>query len=45
MEELTELERLELAYKYSTSKRHKKILKDKINKIKNKKNDEQQSFL
>lgn len=44
MEELTELERLELAYKYSTSKRHK-IVKDKIKKIKNKKSDEQQSFL
>lgn len=48
MDELTDLERLELAYKYSTSEKHKMILKDKIDRIKNKKSKEdngQQSFL
>lgn len=46
MEELTELERLELSLKYSTSEKHKKILKSKIDKIKNKESSNmQQSFL
>lgn len=48
MKELNDLERLELAYKYSISETHKKILKDKIDKIKNeisKEDNGQQSFL
>ena len=45
MEELTEIESLELSLKYSTSEKHKKSLKESISKIKNKKNDGQQSFL
>ncbi|WP_190285317.1 hypothetical protein [Clostridium sp. JN-1] len=46
MEELTELERLKLSLKYSISEKHKKILKSKIDKIKNRGNSSvQQSFL
>lgn len=45
MEELTELERLKLSLKYSTSEKHRRLLKEKIYKIKNKESDMQQSFL
>lgn len=51
MEELTELERLKLSLEYSTSEKHKEILKEKIDKIENKvdikvrKENMQQSFL
>lgn len=48
MEELTELERLKLSLKYSTSEKHKKSLRERIDKIENKevkKENMQQSFL
>lgn len=35
IKELTELERLELAFKYSISSIHKKSLLERINKLKN----------
>ena len=36
MEELTEMERLKLSLKYSTSEKHRKLLEEKISKIENK---------
>lgn len=36
MEELTEMERLKLSLKYSTSDKHRKLLEEKISKIENK---------
>ncbi|WP_017752504.1 hypothetical protein [Clostridium tyrobutyricum] len=48
MKELTEIERLKLSLKYSTSEKHRKLLEDKIDKIENKavkESDMQQSFL
>jgi hypothetical protein len=51
MDELTEIERLKLSLKYSTSEKHKELLKEKIDKIENKvdikvkKDSMQQSFL
>ncbi|MBV4426522.1 hypothetical protein [Clostridium tyrobutyricum] len=51
MEELTELERLKLSLKYSTSEKHKESLQERIDRIENKvdievkKENMQQSFL
>jgi hypothetical protein len=51
MEELTEIERLKLSLKYSTSEKHKKSLRERIDKIENKvdikikEENMQQSFL
>jgi hypothetical protein len=51
MEELTELDRLKLSLKYSTSEKHRKSLQERIDKIENKvdikvkKENMQQSFL
>ncbi|WP_200886080.1 hypothetical protein [Clostridium tyrobutyricum] len=51
MEELTEMERLKLSLKYSTSEKHRKLLEEKISKIENKVDKEtkkiniQESFL
>jgi hypothetical protein len=40
IEELSDLERLKLSLKYSTSEKHKKSLKSKIEKIEGKKEPE-----
>ncbi|WP_446897451.1 hypothetical protein ACSVC9_10535 [Clostridium sp. LBM24168] len=51
MQELTKLESLKLALKYSTSEKHRKSLKERIDKIENnadietKKENIQESFL
>ncbi|MBV4430695.1 hypothetical protein KM803_05010 [Clostridium tyrobutyricum] len=51
MEELSEIERLKLSLKYSTSEKHKESLQERIDKIENKvdiktkKENIQESFL